>query len=132
MKSGDTYAFSYQFAKRFWKGEIPADEEAHWAEGRLDHVMRGMGRRSKVWTLEMPSSGPMKFSPQYSKERAARLAYRAWGAMIPEVLLLIPAQYLPLIINVIGNVMELVLVRFHYCPWHYAYPELLCQLLISV
>ena len=27
--------------------------------------------------------------------------------------------------------MELILVRFHYGPWHYGYSELLCQLLIS-
>ena len=57
---------------------------------------------------------------------------------IPEVLLLIPAQYLPLIINEISNIMQLVFTRlslhmcFHDCPRHYAYSELFCQLLISV
>ena len=57
---------------------------------------------------------------------------------IPEVLLLVPAQYLPLVINEISNVMQLVLprvsifMRFHYCPRHYTYLELFCQLSISV
>lgn len=57
---------------------------------------------------------------------------------IPEVLFLVPAQYLPLVINKISNIMQLVLPRlsiltcFHYCPGHYTYLELFCQLLILV
>ena len=55
---------------------------------------------------------------------------------IPEVLFLIPAQYLPLIINEIGDIEQLVLprlfvlMRFHNRPRHYAYLEFLCQLLV--
>ena len=57
---------------------------------------------------------------------------------IPEVLLSIPAQYLPLIIDKISNIMQLVFPRlclhmcFHYCARHDAYPELFGQLLIFV
>ena len=56
---------------------------------------------------------------------------------IPEVLFLIPAQYLPLITNEIGNIKQLGLprlfldMRFHNRPRHYAYLEFLCQLLVS-
>ena len=56
---------------------------------------------------------------------------------IPKVLFLIPAQYLPLIINEIGNVKQLILPRlffhmgFHNRPRYYAYFEFLCQLLVS-
>ena len=56
---------------------------------------------------------------------------------IPEVLFLIPAQYLPLIINEIGDIMQLVLprlflhMRFNNRPRHDAYLEFLCQLLVS-
>ena len=56
---------------------------------------------------------------------------------IPEVLFLIPAQYLALIIDEIGNVMQLVLprlllhMRFHNRARHYAYLEFLCQPLVS-
>ena len=52
--------------------------------------------------------------------------------MIPKVLFLIPAQYLPFVVNVIGDIMQLIPMRFHYRPRHYAYPELFGQLLISV
>ena len=57
---------------------------------------------------------------------------------IPKVLFLIPSQYLPLIIDKISNIMQLVFprlrlhMRFHYCPRHDAYSELFCQLLIFV
>ena len=56
---------------------------------------------------------------------------------VPEVLFLIPAQYLPFITNEIGNIMQLILsrlflhMRFHNSPWHYTNFEFLCQLLVS-
>lgn len=60
------------------------------------------------------------------------------GIGIPEVLFLIPPQYLPFIVNEVCHVMQLFLPRpfilmcFHYCPRHNAYFERFCQLLISV
>lgn len=54
---------------------------------------------------------------------------------IPEVLFLITAQYLPLVINEIGNIVQLshfIFMYFHYCPRHKANFELFCQLLISL
>ena len=72
---------------------------------------------------------------QLVEGKARRTLSESMG--IPEVLFLISAQYLPLIINEIGNIMQLVLprlflyMRFYNCPWHYAYSEFLRQLLVS-
>ena len=83
----------------------------------------------------MPLRGTRMVSP---KVHAADRRKLNESAGIPEVLFLIPAKYLPLIINEISNIVELVLPRllilecFHYRPRHNAYFELFCQLLISV
>ncbi len=60
------------------------------------------------------------------------------SAGVPEVLFLVPPQYLSRCINKVGNIVQLILprfrilMRFHYRPRHYAYIELFCQLLIFV
>ena len=55
---------------------------------------------------------------------------------IPEVLLLIPSQYLPFVIDEVSNIVQLILpglsilVSFHYRPGDYAYLKLFGQLLV--
>ena len=55
---------------------------------------------------------------------------------IPEVLFLIPAQYLSRIINEIGDIKQLALhrqilhMRYHHHTQHNPYLEFLCQLLV--
>ena len=39
----DFGAFGYEFSKGFWEGEIPADEEAHGTERRLEHFVWSVG-----------------------------------------------------------------------------------------
>ena len=77
-----------------------------------------------------------QFDVQHVEGEARRTLSESMG--IPEVLFLIAAQYLPVITNEIGNIMQLVLprlflhMRFHNSPWHYTKVEFLCQLLVSL
>lgn len=89
-------------------------------------------------TLGVPSRGTRMVSPKVHAAEGEAKRKLNESAGIPEVLFLIPAKYLPLIINEISNIVQLVLPRllilkcFHYRPRHNAYFELFCQLLISV
>ena len=99
-------------------------EEVRWGRSGCLHAAR-------VWSAHKFSWG----------RRIKKLCARGnlnESTIIPEVLLLIPGQYLPLIINEVSNIMQLVLPRlsilmhFHNRPRHNAYLELFRQLLISV
>ena len=106
---------------------------------------RGASRSFRVGRALRKSSGDApgafvgdkngQLEVQHVEGEAGRTLSESMG--IPEVLFLVPAKYLPLITNEIGNIMQLVPfrllfhMRFHDSPWHYTKFEFLCQLLVS-